>query len=385
MSISGNPRTLTVDDLIRSIRQEWRLLTVTLFVVLALAIAAGFAWPSRYEATAVLTVSPLAVVEGSDTVNMETERVIASSVTVMQSAVEDVPGLDVRELESALNVTVPKGSQVLEFTVSLPTGERAAAAANAVAEAYSAQRVSNAERVVEDATATLTQRITTLETQLESSGARSQEGRAAAVQIQALQESLASLNSATFSAGTVVGPASVPSDSTRPSLTVFAVAGIVAGALLGSVLALFRSRARESARSTSRIRDGRASRTPGGSRETRRRSATLRDRRPSRSRAAAPAGVPGVAYAQPAGPESTGDASSSPAAKPSRNPPRPKRASAAQPKPARTTTAQAAAVHGQPVVPEPTGTTRKRQPGERSPRPRAGSPIPPATQPDVST
>lgn len=243
MPTSGN--IASVDDLVVSLLQRWRVLVGVTVVVLGLAVGLAFLWPTSYAATATLTVEPLALnpAAGQSTdVNMETERAVATSSTVLGPAAAELGGITSAGLAGALQVSVPKGAQVLEFTVTLPNGDRAAAAANAIAGAYSDQRVANAERVVDDARQKLTERIVALEASVPRGDDNTATNRAVSLQIIALQESLATLSSATFSPGTLVGPATTPLESTRPSLMLFIVGGLFLGVLVGSFAALGRAR-----------------------------------------------------------------------------------------------------------------------------------------------
>lgn len=234
--------SLTLSDLFRSVTTQWRLFIGVVIVCVALGVAVGIAYPKTYAATSTLTVEPLDVTADSETVNMDTERVVASSTSVLTRATVALPRFTVSQLASALTVSVPKGSQVLEFTLTMPKPADAADAANAIAAAYSSLRVETAASSVEAASTTLTQRISDLESIRASQGEQSKAAKAAAIQIEALQDSLATLNSATFNPGTLVSTAVEPTSATKPSLTVFGVGGLAFGVILGSLLALARAR-----------------------------------------------------------------------------------------------------------------------------------------------
>ena len=239
--------SLTLSDLFASVKKQWRPFVAIIALFGAAGIAVGVFFPQEYAATAALTVESLDVAQSSSAVNMETERVVASSTSVLMQAVKDAPGMSVPQLKSALAVSVPKGSQVLEFSVTLDDPESAAVAANAVASAYSALRVANAEESVATASETLTARITALETKKAAEGEDSKVGRAATIQIQALEASLATLNSTTFNPGTIVSPAIAPTDSTRPSLVVFGGGAFAFGLIVATFVAMYRARSKEAA------------------------------------------------------------------------------------------------------------------------------------------
>lgn len=242
--------TWSVDDLMRRIASGWVLIAVFVVVGVGLAAGAGVLWPERFEAKAVLTVEPIGALQpGTDEVNMETERVIATSTEVLTPAAEQL-GSTPRALASAVTVSVPKGSQVLEITYTDADPQRAADAANAIATAYTEQRVQNAEKVVQSATDSLSARIGELQTQLDGLPPDSSAARAIDVQIVTLQERLATLASNTFYSGSIVSPAATPRDSTTPSFAVFVAAGAGLGLLLGVFVALVRARLRASAPAT---------------------------------------------------------------------------------------------------------------------------------------
>jgi uncharacterized protein involved in exopolysaccharide biosynthesis len=239
--------TLLFEDLYRGIGREWRLLVAVAVLFLGVALAANYAWPQRYQATAVLTVEPITAIQqggSSGSVNMDTERVVATSTEVLAIAARDLPGTTVADLSDAVTVSVPKGSQILNFTFTSGSPVGAAESANAIATAYSDQRVANAQRVVTEATDNLATRIDDLSGQLAGLGENSPARSTLAMQMQALQERQATLASATFYSGSLVSPAAAPQDSTKPSITVFLAAGLFLGVLVGAFSALVRARLR---------------------------------------------------------------------------------------------------------------------------------------------
>ena len=264
--------SLTLSDLFSSVRAHWRAFIIVVLVCLAIGIASGYLLPDEYAASASLTVEPVDVTGTATSVNMDTERVVASSTSIVSAAVESVPALSVAALRDALTVNVPKGSQVLEFTVTHPSADLAAQGANAVASAYNAQRIAMAEKDVQDSLETLTDRVTALESTKAVEGANSQAGKAATVQIEALEVNIATLNAATFTEGTLVSPAITPRSSTKPSLVVFGGGALVFGILVGGFVALGRARSAELRRSNAQhsahARSDSAADTSGAARST---------------------------------------------------------------------------------------------------------------------
>lgn len=236
---------LTLDDVVRRIVRERRILAIVFVVAVVLAGVAGLLWPNRYEATATLTVEPVAVVDAGaeTTVNMETEQVVATSTEVLSPAAEALGDVSVETLAAGLVVTVPRGSQVLEFSYTSASPSGAAETANAIAVSYREQRVANAEEIVRQATDNLSGRISELEGRLSTAEPGSAEARSLELQIQTLQERLALIVSNTFYPGSLVSPATTPTDATKPSMLIFLAGGAFLGLLVGAFAALLRRRA----------------------------------------------------------------------------------------------------------------------------------------------
>ena len=238
----------TLEDLYRSIARGWLLLVAFAIAFAVLALGAYQLWPQKFEATAVMTVEPLTVSSASQgsgsEVNMETERVVATSSEVLTLAAKALGTQSISELRDGVVVSVPKGSQVLAFTVTAEDPMTAAQQANAIANAYSERRVANAEAVVADAITFLSGRIAELETQLAAADPQSENTQTLQAQIVSLQNSQAALTSTTFYSGALISPAVEPSSSTRPSVAVFVAGGLFIGLFLGSFSALLYGRRR---------------------------------------------------------------------------------------------------------------------------------------------
>ena len=236
-----------MEDLYRGIARQWRVLVTVIVLSVLGSVAAGIFWPERYEATAVITVEPIATMSsgsGNDSVNMDTETVVATSTEVLAIAAEDLPGSTLTELRDSVVVSVPKGSQVLSFAYTADEPEPAAKSANAIATAYADYRVANAQRVVNETIQMLTARITDLNAKLAALPGDSPAKSALELQVGTLQEGQATLTAATFNSGSLVSPAAIPSDSTRMSLGVFIAAGLFLGIFVGAFAALITARVR---------------------------------------------------------------------------------------------------------------------------------------------
>ena len=241
--------TWSLEDLYKSIARQWRTLVAVVVVVVGIAVAANFVWPERYSATAVMTVEPITVQSlGSRDVNMDTERVVATSTEVLSLAVEKLPDTTVAELRGSIEVFVPRGADVLEFKFTASDPETAADSVNAIATAYGDQRVATAQGLLDEATANLATRISELTTRFNSLGEDDPIRSSLAVQIESLRAQQAELASSAFYSGSLVSPGVAPADSTKPSVLVFIAAGLFLGVFLGVFIALIRARVTESAR-----------------------------------------------------------------------------------------------------------------------------------------
>lgn len=244
----------TLEDLYRGVVRSWYVLvgTVVAFILIAMSIYAVF--PQTYTAEAQHTVEPISVLStGStfNTVNMETERVVATSATVLERAAEQ-SGASPTQLRDATVIEVPRGSQVLTFNVTTESASDSAEWANALALAYGEQRTVNARTVVEQTAAELSNSIQRLQALYDSQPADSSERAATQLQLQALLDQQARLTATPFFAGILVTPATEPSESNRPSVYVFIAAGLFLGLLLGGIAALIVSRLRRGAVSSYR-------------------------------------------------------------------------------------------------------------------------------------
>lgn len=243
----------TLEDLYHGIMRSWWALVGMIVVCATAAAGVWFVFPQTYTALAQHTVEPINVISSGssfNTVNMETERVVATSTAVLERASEELGGADVGALREATIIQVPRNSQVLEFEVTTRDPGRSADWANALAAAYGEQRIDNARTVVEQTANELTGSIQQLQTLLDAQPEGSSERAATQQQLQALLDQQARLTATPFFAGILVTPANVPSESNRPGIYVFVAAGLFLGLLLGAVLALIISRARSASART---------------------------------------------------------------------------------------------------------------------------------------
>ncbi|QTV80204.1 YveK family protein [Microbacterium sp. NIBRBAC000506063] len=237
----------TLEDLYRGLMKSWWVLVLTVIVCAGGGLLSFALYPQTYTSSAQHTVEPISVLSSgtaSSSVNMETERVVATSTAVLERASEALGGTSVASLRNATVIQVPRGSQVLIFEVTTRDPQRSADWANAMATAYGEQRTVNARTVVEQAVEDLTGSIQQLRALADSQPADSSERAATQQQLQALLDQQARLAAMPFFSGILITPATATTDSNRPSVLVFVAAGLFLGLLLGGIAALLVSRYR---------------------------------------------------------------------------------------------------------------------------------------------
>lgn len=237
----------TLEDLYQGIMRSWWVLVGTVLLFSLVGAGLWFVFPQTYTAQAQHTVEPISVLTpGStfNTVSMETERLVATSTTVLERAADELDDAGVAALRNATVIQIPRGSQVLTFEVTTADPDRSADWANALAVAYGEQREDNAREVVERGSTDLEESIGRLQdvidTQAEGSSAR----EASELQMQSLQEQQARLAATPFYSGMLVTPAVAPTESNRPRFIVFVAGGLFLGLMVGGIAALLVSRAR---------------------------------------------------------------------------------------------------------------------------------------------
>lgn len=240
-------------DPVQIFNNGWKPTVVITLAFILIAGALQIAWPDKYEATAVITVAP--VTESSGSVNMDTERVVARSDSVLNSAAEELDNASTRTLREKLTINVPKGSNVLQFTVLDSDPERAADSANAIAEAYGSNRTSSAQAVTDAAMESITTRIAELESQRTSANNDVDE-RAIELQLNSLQERLAGYSSTTYNPSSIVSAAVAPSSSTTPGLAIFLAGGFFVGILVSLTFVFARERFRAAREWNNQARTG---------------------------------------------------------------------------------------------------------------------------------
>ncbi|MGW3175871.1 YveK family protein [Streptomyces sp. NPDC001153] len=175
-------------------------------------------------------------VPADNQISMSTEQQIAAGTAVAVRAAHALgqPESRAAALQRRLRVTNLAKSQVLRFEFTAGTPRLAARGANALAEAYLADRKSRNDAAVQRAVDGMEQQITALARRAKDKGADD-----SAVQggIRSLQQRVSEISSRDTDGGDVVRRATAPSRPAGPGWPTLLVLGLAGGAVLGILLA----------------------------------------------------------------------------------------------------------------------------------------------------
>jgi capsular polysaccharide biosynthesis protein len=242
------PQPVQLTDLAGSLRRHWPVVAVTAVVGLILGVVVSFALPSRYEATASVSVNPMnadplgASSDAARSVSMPTEVSTATSAKVAGAAAKTLASdysLSAEDVREATDVTSPEESLILDIRFSGGSAQEAADGAEAVAEAYLAERQTDATAEVERITTATEQQIADVQARSvlpENAGGVQQ--RTIQLQADALGTRLAELGGIDLTPGQVVGNPEVPGSPSTPGPLPLGLAGLFLGLLAGIPLAL---------------------------------------------------------------------------------------------------------------------------------------------------
>lgn len=229
-------------DTLRAIRSRWRLIAIIVAVTTSVALAVSLSGEKRYDATAKLllrdrdAVSSVLQPSGRSS-SSDPERELNTDVDLIKSnatARAVMEDLDLErpadELLDQVTTKIDHTSYIVSLTVRDSDRRRAAAIANAFAQAYVEFRVRYARESYENA-AKLAR--TQLE-QLAPEDRDTPEGRALAARRRELQ-----IDAALQTGGAqIVRRASIPDDPSRPRPLLSGLLGLFGGLLLGPAVAL---------------------------------------------------------------------------------------------------------------------------------------------------
>lgn len=233
--------------------RKWSILAITV-VTLAGALFFSLRQTPVYSSSAEVLVKPTTECTFGPCFNMQTETVIAQSSEVAGFALEELPSDE--DLDGGLSVTNTTGTEILVFSVSHTEPRSAKAQADAYAHGYLAARNDRALEQIEEATQTVAERISQLQSRLSEINEQisttvdeverttlTQRSGFIRLQIQSLKQKLTEVNSgASVDVGQIVQDAFLPSAPVSPQPRRSAALGLVLGLILGCGVALLRDR-----------------------------------------------------------------------------------------------------------------------------------------------
>jgi tyrosine-protein kinase len=229
--------------------RKWMIFAVTLLVVAA-ALAFSFQQPPVYESEAQVLVRPLVLNDGQpdfDTLNLETEKLIATSPEVAAIAVRD-PGVEENNplvLLKGLDVSSAPDTEVLVFRYSHRDPRETRDRAQAFATAYLQHRRETSQASIEEARASLQEDIDQLRSQIvEAEAAGDQElENSLRGQLEFQETQLLSLaSSSNVDVGRVLYKAFEPQVPSSPDHTKTGAVALLAGLGLGVGAAFLKER-----------------------------------------------------------------------------------------------------------------------------------------------
>jgi uncharacterized protein involved in exopolysaccharide biosynthesis len=244
------------------LRRQALVIVLAILVVTAAAVALLTQTPSVYTSHATVLVQPLAsgaagVVGGrtDGAINLDTEAQILKSTSVAQAAKKALNSTaSTSALLNRLSVAIPANSSVMTIAYQAHSPAKAAAGAQAFAQAYLANRAATANADVKQQVNSYIKQRTSLQAELlavtkrlqielPSSSAgiydRSQK-ELVADEIQDLNSNLNTLQGQVVIPGQIIAPAGIPSQPSGPKSQLYIVGGIVLGLIVGLLLGLAR-------------------------------------------------------------------------------------------------------------------------------------------------
>lgn len=229
--------------------RKWMIFAVTA-VVVAAALAFSFQQAPVYESEAQVLVRPVVLNDGQpdfDTLNLETEKLIATSPEVANIAVKD-PAVDedvALDLLKGLDVSSAPDTEVLVFRYAHGDSEEVADRAQAFATAYIEHRRANSQASIEQARATIESDLEDLRTELEGAEAAGDETDQARIQDQIdfeLERLRVLAASSNVDIGRVLYNAFEPRSPSTPDHTKTGAVALLAGLGLGVGAAFLKER-----------------------------------------------------------------------------------------------------------------------------------------------
>ncbi|MGJ9421350.1 hypothetical protein [Aeromicrobium sp. CF3.5] len=245
MPASLPPAQLT--DVAAKLGRHWPIAAVTAILGLILGVVGAIVIPATYAAQSTVSVNPmnsdpLLSTDSNQTVSMATEQQLARSRNVVEAAaIRLAPRYSFtgQEIQDALVVSSPDQSLVLNIEFTGATPQEAAAGADAVGEAYLAERRVDASAELDRLAASASSRLTELQAGAVDDASGIEE-RSIQIQVDALANQLAQLSNVDLNPGQIVGAAEDPTTRATPGPIMLGIAGAVLGLLIGIPIALSR-------------------------------------------------------------------------------------------------------------------------------------------------
>jgi Mrp family chromosome partitioning ATPase len=244
----------------RGVRRHWWVVVAGL----VLGIGGGLLALNRSTPVYAASTSVLVQPDGASPVNLPTEAQLARSTQIAVDAAVHLTGVPFDRIVEATSVQTIEGSSVLVIRFEAAAPSDAAAGANAVAQAYLANRARVQRAALDAQTAAIARKLSELAAQIAAVNARMAALPVDSPQLTNLRgtRSLLTGQAATLAArsdalatttidpGRVIQAADQPTRPARPEPALFLAVGALAGAILGWGAGLARDRL------ASRVRDG---------------------------------------------------------------------------------------------------------------------------------
>ena len=237
-------------DYLATLRARKFVVLAVLLLVVASALAYSLTRTPIYKSEARVQVRPVALAADSSfdgAINMETERQLASSITVAQLAAKEMGTSEAPEqLAGKIDVSVETDTEILIFNYLDPSPKIAQSGAQAFADSYLADRERQANEDLASVTDPIEDKLVELRDDLRSVTAdlASSPSETERLELETqrdsligsialLQDRLEGVTPATLKVGQVVQPAELPTSPASPNNTLVLAMALVAGLALG--------------------------------------------------------------------------------------------------------------------------------------------------------
>lgn len=241
------PQPAQLSELVGALRRRWRTLAVGAGVGLAAGLVAWAVIPVTYAATTSVRVTSVDVTRFSGAgssptaLDVATDAQLVTSGDVLIAAADDL-GTTRSAVRSAVAVTNPADTAVLEVTYTADTPAAAAAGSRAVAEAFLSVRGKAAAEDVQSLQEATWDRIDMLEKSAERYPEDSPARTSILTQAESLGTRAAELATVDTTPGQILGATPTPTAPSSLGVAPLGVAGLALGLLVAVPVALSRRR-----------------------------------------------------------------------------------------------------------------------------------------------